>query len=138
MRGIFTVSGLVSMALPLMLYKIWDSQMLVDLSSLPVLPQQPTQHPLSPHPLHLGGHASLSGTLPLSGTGVTTLALSGEELLCARAGVDGGGLDDDAAVLDELLDVRAGVGVPDLSLLSGVQPYFALADASDRCGEPLL
>ena len=114
------------------------SQVLVNLARFPVLPQQPTQNPLPPHPLDLGRHTGVGGTLPLTGAGVATLALCGEEVPGAGTRVHGGGLDDDAAVLDELLDVRAGVSVPDLSLLSGVQPYFALADASDRCGEPLL
>ena len=52
--------------------------------------------------------------------------------------MDGGGLDDDTAVLDEFLDVRARVGVADLSLLVGVEPDFSLADASDGCGKALL
>ena len=138
MRGIFTVSGLVSMALPLMLYKIWDSQMLVDLSSLPVLPQQTTQYPLSPHPQSLGGHTSLCRTLSLTRAGVTTLALSSKEILCASSGVDDRRLDDNASILDELLDVRARVGVANLRLLSGVEPDFALTDAGDGRGEPLL
>ena len=112
--------------------------MLVDLARLPVLSQQTTQHPLPPHPEHLGGHTRLDGTLPLTRASVATLALRSEELESAGARVDGVGLDDDAAVLDELLDMGAGVGVPNLSLLSGVQPDFTLADASNRCGEPLL
>ena len=114
------------------------SQVLVNLARFPVLPQQPTQNPLPPHPLDLRGHTSIGGTLPLTGAGVTALALGGEELLRACARVDGGGLDDDASVLDELLDMGAGVGVPDLSLLSGVQPDFALSYPRDGCGEPLL
>ena len=114
------------------------SQVLVDLASLPVLPQQPTENPLPPHPLNLRGHTSIGGTLPLTGAGVATLALRGEEVPGARTRVDGGGLDDNAAVLDELLYVRAGVGVADLSLLVGVEPDFSLADASDGCGEALL
>lgn len=112
--------------------------MLVDLASLPVLPQQPTQHPLSPQPQCLRGHTSLRGTLSLTGTGVTTLALGGKEFLRASSGVDSGGLDDDASILDELLNVRARVGVANLRLLSGVEPDFALADAGDGRGEPLL
>ena len=138
MRGIFTVSGLVSMTLPLMLYKIWDSQMLVDLSSLPVLSQQTTQTPLSTHPQSLGGHTSLCGTLSLTRAGVTTLALSSKEILCASSGVDDRRLDDNAPILDELLDVCAGVGVADFCLLGGVEPDLALADASNGGGEPLL
>lgn len=112
--------------------------MLIDLSSFPVFPQQPPQHPLSPHPLNLGGHTSLRGTLPLTRAGVSALSLCGEESLGAGARVDGSGLDDDAAILDELLYVGAGVGVPDFRLLVGVEPDFALADARDGCGEPLL
>lgn len=112
--------------------------MLVDLSRLPVLPQQPAENTLSPHPLNLAGHPGLSSTLPLAGTGVTALALGGEEIAGTCAGVDGGGLDDNAAILDELLYVRAGVGVPDLGLLTGVEPNFALAAARNRGGEALL
>ena len=112
--------------------------MLVNLPGLPVLPQQPTQDPLPPHPLNLRGHTSIGGTLPLTGTGVTTLALRGEEIASAGTRVDGGGLDDNAAVLDELLYVGAGVGVADLSLLVGIEPDFSLADASDGRGEALL
>lgn len=112
--------------------------MLIDLSRLPILPQQPTQHPLSPHPLNLGRHPGLSGTLPLTGTGVATLALRGKEIARASTRMDGGGLDNYAAVLDEFLDVRAGVGVPNLGLLIWVEPDFALANAGDRGGEALL
>ena len=126
------------MTLPLMLYKIWDSQMLVDLSSLPVLPQQTTQYPLSPHPQSLGGHTSLCRTLSLTRACVTALALSSKEFLCACSGVDSGRLDDNSAILDELLDVSARVGVANLSLLGGIEPDFTLADARDGCGEPLL
>ncbi len=115
-----------------------NSQMLIDLARLPVLPQQPTQNSLSPHPLNFCWHTRLRGTLPLTRASVTTLTLGGKELLCARAGVDGGGLDDNASVLNELLDMDAGVGVADLRLLSGVKPNFTLADACDGRGEPLL
>lgn len=112
--------------------------MLVDLARLPVLPQQPTQNPLSPHPLDLRGHTGIGGTLPLTGASVATLALRGEEVPSARTRVNGGGLDDDTAVLDELLDVGARVGVSDLSLLIGVEPDFSLADARNGCGKALL
>ena len=115
-----------------------DSQVLVDLASLPVLPQQPTENPLPPHPLDLGGHTGVGGTLPLTGAGVATLALRGEEVPGACAGVDGGGLDDNAAVLDELLYMGARVRVANLRLLVGVEPDFALADAGDGRGEALL
>ena len=112
--------------------------MLVDLARLPVLPQQPAQNPLSPHPLNLAGHPGLSSTLPLTGTGMTALALRREEIAGTCARMDGGGLDDNSAVLDELLYVRAGVGVANLGLLAGVEPDFALTDASDGRREAFL
>lgn len=112
--------------------------MLVDLACFSVLPQQPSQNPLSPHPLYFGGETSLSGTLPLTRTGVTTLAFSGKKVTGAGARVDNSGLDNDPTVFDEFLDMRARVSVPDLCLLSRVEPDFALANASDGCGKSLL
>ena len=112
--------------------------MTVDLASLPVLPEQAAEHTLAAHPEDLGGHTGIGGTLALTVAGVAALALCGEELEGALAGVDGRLLDDDAVVLDELLDVCPGVGVADLALLVRVQPDFALADAGDRGCEPLL
>ena len=49
--------------------------------------------------------------------------------------MDGGGLDDNTVVFDELLDMCARVGIPDLSLLTRVDPNFALADAGDDGAE---
>ena len=120
--------------------EIWtqDSQMLVDLARLTVLPEQPPQHPLSPHPQHFAGHPCLAGTLSLTDTRVPALALRGKEVECACARVDDGGLHDDATVLDELLYVRPRVGVANLRLLVGVEPNFSLADSGDGCGKPLL
>lgn len=112
--------------------------MFVDLACFSVFPQQPSQNPLSPHPLHLGGETSLSGTLPLTRTSVTTLTLSSKKVAGAGTGVDNGGLYDDPTIFDEFLYVRAGVGIPDLSLLSGVEPDFALANTGDGSGESLL
>ena len=112
--------------------------MLVNLASLSVLPQQPPQHSLSPHPKHLGGHASLRSTLSFTSTGVATLSLSSQEVVCARAGVDNTRLDDNTALLDELLHMGARVGVGDLGLLSGIEPDFALANAGNAGGETFL
>lgn len=69
---------------------------------------------------------------------MATLSLSSEELTGACSRVDGGGLDDDTAVLDELLHVGSRVGVANLGLLSGVEPDFSLANASDARGEAFL
>jgi hypothetical protein len=52
--------------------------------------------------------------------------------------MDGSRLDNDATALEQPLNVCAGVGVPDLGLLSGVEPDFAFANAGDGGGEPLL
>ena len=52
--------------------------------------------------------------------------------------MNSGGFDDNAAILNQLLDVGAGVGVADFSLLGGVEPDFAFADACDARGEALL
>jgi hypothetical protein len=115
-----------------------NSQMLIDLSCLPVLSQQPPKNPLPAHPEHLGGHTRLGRTFPLSSTGVAALALGGEQIAGAGARVDRRRLDDHTAVLDEFLDARARVGAGDFGCLGGVEPDLALADAGDRGGEALL
>ena len=112
--------------------------MLVNLSRFTILPQQPPQDTLSAHPLHLRRHTSLRSTLPFTVTCVTTLALRSKEVASACAGVDRSRLDDNTGVFNQLLDVCPRVGVPNLRLLGGIEPDFALADTSDRGGEPLL
>ena len=112
--------------------------MFVDFARLPVLPQQSTQHSLSPHPLNLRRHTRLRGTLSLTGTSVTPLSLCGKEVAGACARVHSGGFDDNAAVLDKFLYVCAGVGIANLGLLAGVEPDFALTDASDGRREAFL
>jgi hypothetical protein len=86
--------------------------MFVDLARLSVLAEQTTENPLATHPEDLGGHAGLRGTLALTGTGVAALALGCVKLAGACAGVDDGRLDDNSAVLDELFNVCARVGIP--------------------------
>lgn len=112
--------------------------MLINLARISVLPQQSPEYSLSPHPLHLCGHTSLRSTLPLTRTSMPALPLCGQKQLCASTRVDGGRLDDHTAILDELLDVCTRVGVADLSLLSGIEPDFAFANAGDAGGEALL
>jgi hypothetical protein len=114
------------------------SQVLIDLAGLAVLAEETTEDTLAAHPHDLGGHAGLRGTLALSGAGVAALALGCEQSDGARTRVYGGGLNNDAAVLDELLNVNARVGAADFRLLVRVQPDFALADAGDGRREPLL
>lgn len=115
-----------------------DVQVLIDLACFSVFPEQPPQDPLSPHPLHFGGQTGLGGTLSFTRTCVTAFALGGQENACAGTRVHDGGLYDDAAVLDEFLDMRARIGVGDLCLFSGIKPDFAFADTGDGGGEPLL
>jgi len=52
--------------------------------------------------------------------------------------VHGDGLADDEAILDELADGLAGVGVGNLADLVGVKPDLALAAADNGCREALL
>ena len=50
----------------------------------------------------------------------------------------GNGLADDEAIIDELANRLAGVGVGDLVHFVGVEPDLALAAADDRRGKALL
>lgn len=96
--------------------------MLVDLAGLAVLAEETTENAHATEPEDLGGHTGLRGTLALTGTGVTAETLGGGVLTSAGARVDDGGLDNDVAVLEELADTRARVGLGDLGSLLGVKP----------------
>jgi len=84
------------------------------------------------------GHTGISGTLALSETAVATDAAGEVQLTRARARVHGDGLLDDEAIVDELADGLARVGVADLADLVGVEPDLPLAAAQDGGREPLL
>lgn len=90
------------------------------------------------HPEHLCGHPRFIRTLPLTSAGVPPLSLCRQEIARPCARVDGGGLNDNTAILYELLDVGARVGVTNFGLLSGVEPYFAFAYTRDACGKAFL
>jgi len=113
-------------------------QVLVDLPCLSVFPEQSPQDSLPPHPKNLARHTSFGRSLSFTGTGVATFSLGGKEVACACSRMNGSGLNNDTAVFDELLDMCAGVGVPDLGLLSWVEPNFAFTDARDAGGEAFL
>ena len=81
--------------------------MLINLPGFPVFAQKSPEDTLATHPEDLGGHAGLGGTFPLAGASVPPLAFGGEEVARTGAGVNGGRLDDDSAVLDQLADVGA-------------------------------
>ena len=73
------------------------SQMLVDLSSLPVLFQESPENPHSPQPLDLGGHTGLGGTLSFTESSVSSESLGSLEFPGTGTRVDDGGFDDTAA-----------------------------------------
>jgi len=110
-------------------------QVLVDLDRSAVLGEQLAKNSHAAHPLDLGGETSIGGTLALTGTSVTSLALGGEELACARSGVDNDRLDNDVTILDQLLDTLTRVGVGDLGCLRWVEPNLALTNAGNGGSE---
>ena len=114
------------------------AQMFVNLSAFTIFPKQTTENPLPPHPLNLGGHPSLRGTLPLTHTCMPSLPLSSNESTSTSPRVDDGRLDNDSPILDEFLDMRTRVCVSDFWLFAGIEPDLTLADRGDRGGEPLL
>jgi len=79
-------------------------EMPVDLASLTVLSQQPTQDTLTSHPKDLGGHTGLSGTLSLTRASVTSLGLGGMHGTCACTRVNGDGPLEDESILVEFAD----------------------------------
>jgi len=90
--------------------------MFIDLARFTILPQQPSENPLSSHPKHLCRHPCLIGTLALTRASMSPFPLRGEEFPCSGTRVNGGGFDDDTPVLDEFLDVRAGISIPNFRL----------------------
>lgn len=111
---------------------------LVDLASFTVLAEHATENAHTTQPNDLGGHASFTGTATLTSALVTTLALSLSHQANTGAAVDFDGLLEDQAVLDELADSLAGVGVGDFGGLVGVHPNLALTGLQDASGEATL
>jgi len=83
------------------------------------------------------GHTGVLGTLPLTETTVTADTAGGVQLTGTGARVHGDGLADDEAILDELADGLARVGVGNLAGLVRVEPDLALA-AADNGGRKAL
>ncbi len=81
--------------------------MLVDLLLLAVLAQQTAQDTHAANPHDLGGETGLAGTLAVTRARVAALALLCQPPVDAEAAVNGVGLSDDEAVLDELAHVLA-------------------------------
>lgn len=112
--------------------------MLVNLASLTVLSEQASEDTLSPHPLNLGGHTSLFGTLSLTGAGVSASTLGGVKVTSASPRVANDGLLDDLSIFNELSNVGARVGVANVVLLGRVAPDLSLANTENRSGQTLL
>ena len=105
--------------------------MLVNLSSLSVLPQEPPENPHSAQPHDLGRHPRLTRTLSLSGTRVPSLPLGSLHVPNSSTRVDDGRLDNDVSIFEELADSGSGVGIGDLGGLLGVEPDLSLTDAGN-------
>jgi len=112
--------------------------MLVDLAHLPILPQQPPEDSLPPHPQELRRHPRIPGTLALSRTGVAAFTFGLHKQAMAGGGVDDLRLDDDLSIADEFADISARVGSLDLGLLRWVEPDLSLANARDGGSETFL
>jgi hypothetical protein len=84
------------------------------------------------------GHTGVLGTLPLTETSVSADPSGSGQLSGAGTRVHGDGLADNEAILDELADGLAGVGVGDFADLVGVEPDLALSAADNGRREALL
>jgi len=113
-------------------------KMAIDLLVLSVLLQEPPQHAHPPHPQLLDGHTGVGGTLALTGAGVTALATSQSVLARASARMNGLGLLDDQAVLDQSTDVLSRIGVGNFIDLVRIHPDFVAPALEYGRGEPLL
>lgn len=82
-------------------------QVLVNLLGLPVFAEEPSEDTHTTHPDDLLWHTGVGGTLPLSGTAVTTLPLGQKTSTGAGPGVHDLRLLNDQTILDQLADVLA-------------------------------
>jgi len=83
-------------------------------------------------------HTSVRSTLPLTETTVAANSSGSGQGSGTGARVHGDGLADNEAILDELADGLAGIGVGNLAGLVGVEPDLALAAADNGGREALL
>jgi hypothetical protein len=113
-------------------------QVLVDLARGAVLDEEAAEDTEAAHPEDLLGHTGIGGTLALTEATVAAVTAGQVELTSTGSRVHGNGLADDQAILDQLADGLAGVGVGDLADLVGVEPDLVLAAADDRGGQALL
>lgn len=111
---------------------------LVNLASLAVLAKHPTKHTHASHPDDRRRHASLPCTATLARTAVTSFTLCFGHQTDTVARMHLLRLLDDQAILDELSDGLARVGVADFGSLVGVEPNLALASLEDASRETTL
>ena len=108
--GLHLVDGLNEHGLVLELVALCSEvevvvEFLGNLLGLAVLPEQASEHALSPHPEHFLGHSRVLDTLPLTEAGVAALPLGLVHSLDAGAGVHVDLSLHDDAVLEQLPDV---------------------------------
>jgi hypothetical protein len=84
------------------------------------------------------GHTGVLGTLPLTETPVATDAAGSGQGSGAGARVHRDGLADDEAIVNQLADGLAGIGVGDLVDLVGVEPDLALSATDNGRRKALL
>lgn len=84
------------------------------------------------------GHTSVGGTLPLTETTVSANSSGSGQGSSAGTRVHGDGLADDEAIVDELADRLAGVGVRDLVDFVRVEPDLALSATDNGRRKALL
>lgn len=83
-------------------------------------------------------HTSIRSTLPLTESTVSADSSGSGQGSSAGTRVHGDGLADDEAIVDELADRLAGVGVGDLVHFVGVEPDLALSAADNGRRKALL
>lgn len=81
--------------------------MSVDLLGLPVLLEQPPEHSHPSYPHHFPRHTGVGGTLPLSGTAMTSFPAGFLVLANAGTRVDSHRFLDDKPIFNELANVLA-------------------------------
>jgi len=113
-------------------------EVLVDLAGGTVLDEKTAEDTEAAHPEDLAWHTSIRSTLPLTETSVSANSSGGSQGSGTGTRVHGNGLANDEAILDELADGLAGVGVGNLADLVRVKPDLALAAADNGGREALL
>lgn len=111
---------------------------LVNFASLTVLAQHATKDAHTAQPDQLGGHAGVTGTVALTSASVASLALGLGHQAHTEARLDGLGLLEYQAVLDELAHSLARGGIANFGGLVGIHPNFALTSLHDAGSQATL